>query len=557
MHLPVPNTDQQYEDLKLIPRYYSRNRFWLGYTDEATQRTWLNIYNGEELAIDKWFTGRPGYSSWYKRSHAEMHQYGEFKWYDVISSTNYYRSTLCLMTNLQTNLDFCGTNLHDCSSEATCTNSGSSYTCTCPNAQMGDWDLEPASTSTGQGFDGCHYFHPNVDGHRIFSVSYAGRDTALYLGPAAGSSFYDYAAKCQSLGMRMLTPENKEVGSVVYQLRNKPGAYYNMKVPLGVTRRYDGQWRNIYTYNKSWTSWSGYGDDDSYGNRDFVYAISYYSSANWYDSDFGSPSDARTICIAQQDGESIDVDFCGTGFNDCHEGASCTNGGDAGYTCECQPLLFADVEVEPIDVAGTGKSCTYKMPGHDDKTILPVRVRNNARSDTVYAFHASSERHLLKDAIMYCGALGMHLPLPMNEMENVAMRKILPGQYMNYFWLGISDSGEDLKYINIYTGEKPSFINWDVNEPKPGASYTNVGMNRNDGKWGAYADSTYDYRLRTICQKGAVDVSKFDWCAAGLHDCHVDANCLSANDDNTPYICKCKDPEFYVGNGIGETGCVF
>merc|ERR1719443_426115 len=151
----------------------------------------------------------------------------------------------------------------------------------------------------------------------------------------------------------------------------------------------------------------------------------------------------------------------------------------------------------------------------------------------------------------------MHLPLPMNEVENVAMRKILPGEYMNYFWLGISDSGEDLKYINIYTGEKPSFINWDVNEPKPGASYTNVGMNRDNGKWGAYADSTYDYRLRTICQKGAVDVSKFDWCAAGLHDCHVDANCLPSDDENTPYTCECKDPEFYGGNGIGENGCVF
>ena len=32
---------------------------------------------------------------------------------------------------------------------------------------------------------------------------------------------------------------------------------------------------------------------------------------------------------------------------------------------------------------------------------------------------------------------------------------------------------------------------------------------------------------------------------------------MPSNDDNTPYICKCKDPEFYVGNGIGENGCVF
>ena len=511
MHLPVPNTEQQYEDLKVVPRFVFRDnrrgsRFWLGYTDSASEGTWLNTYNGEKLAIDKWSTSQ---YYWRNGDYAHMNQYGGFKWSETGSTSyDHHRSTLCLMTDLQANLDFCGTDLHDCSSEATCINSGSSYTCTCPNVQMGDWVLEPASTSTGIGSDGCHYFHPNHDGLRVFSVNYGGRNIAVYFGPAAGSNFYDYAAKCQSLGMRMLTPKNSEENSIVYQLRNKPGGYYSMRIPFGVTRRYDGQWRNIYTYNK--LAWTNDMDDfDGYGNRDFVYGQlhSYYSRTYWNDNDFGVPSDARTICIAPQDGESTDVDFCGTGFNDCHEGASCTNGGDAGYTCKCQPLQFGDVEVAPIDVAGTGKSCTYKMPGHDDKSLFLIRVRSNARSDTVYAFHASSDKHLLKDAIMYCGALGMHLPLPMNEKENVAMRKVLPGQYMNHYWLGISDAGEDLKYLNIYTGEEVSYTNWDTNEPKAGvtysgAPYTNVGMKRGNGKWAAYIDSTSDYRLRTICQKG-------------------------------------------------------
>ena len=560
MHLPVPNTEQQYEDLKAIPRYGVRNTYWLGYTDSASKGTWLSIYNDEELTLlDKWDKNQPNNLN-SNQHQIEMWQWGSFAWNDIDTNYHYYRSTLCMKTDLEIELDFCGLNLHDCSSQVTCTNSGSSYTCTCPNAQMGDWNLAPASTSTGKGSDPCHYFHPNAVGHRVFSVSYGGnvhgiRDTVVYLGPAAGSNFYDYAAKCQALGMRMLTPENSEENALVYQLRNKPGGYYSMNVPIGITRRYDGQWRNIYTYNKAWTN--SMNDYDGYGNRDFAYANSYYSQSYWYDDDFGVPSNVRTICIAPQDGESTDVDFCGSGFNDCHEGASCTNGGDAGYTCKCQPLQFGDVEIAPIDVAGTGKSCTYKMPGHDDKTLFPVLVRGNSRSDTVYAFHASSDRHLLKDAIMYCGALGMHLPLPINEKENFAMRKILPGQYMNYYWLGISDSGEDLKYLNIYTGEKVSYTNWYDYEPKAGATYTNVGMKRGNGKWAAYTDSTYDFRLRTICQKGAVDVSKFDWCAAGLHDCHVDAKCLPSNDANTPYQCQCKDPEFYVGNGIGENGCVF
>ena len=139
------------------------------------------------------------------------------------------------------------------------------------------------------------------------------------------------------------------------------------------------------------------------------------------------------------------------------------------------------------------------------------------------------------------------------------MRKIRPGQYARSYWLGISDSAEDLTYLNIYTGAEQSYSNWDVDEPRAGSAYTNGGMNKDDGKWRTY--DFYDYYdtrghiltiLRTICQKGDVDVSKFDWCAAGLHDCHVDANCLPSNDKNTPYTCKCKDLKFYGGSGIGE-----
>ena len=558
MHLPVPNTEQQYQDLKTIPRYASRNTYWLGFTDAATEGTWLNIYNGEELAIDKWGGGEPN-DAGSGEDQIEMYQYGAFQWNDINPNYYYYRSTLCMRTDLEVELDFCGMNLHDCSSDATCTNSGNSYTCTCPNAEIGDWVLEPASTSTGKGSDGCHYFHPDAEGHRVYSVNYGGRDTVVYIGSAAGANLYDYAAKCQSLGMKMLTPKNAEEAALVSQLRSKPSGYYYMQVPLGVTRASDGQWRNIYTDNKSYTNFQySSNQNDNYGDRDFAYAYAYYTQSYWYVTNFGNPSSsARTVCIAPEDGESTDIDFCATGFNDCHEGSSCTNGGANGYTCTCQPLQFGDVSVAPIDVAGTGKSCTYNMPGHDDKTLFPVRVNNRARSDTVYAFHASTERHNLRDAIMYCGALGMHLPLPKNDKENAAMRKVRPGQYMRFYWLGISDSGEDLTYLNIYTGASPSYTNWDINEPRAGATYTNVGMNRDDGKWAAYADVTNDYYLRTICQKGAVDVSQFDWCAAGLHDCHVDANCLPSDDEDTPYVCECKDPEFYAGDGIGENGCVF
>merc|ERR1712157_47370 len=208
-------------------------------------------------------------------------------------------------------------NFHDCSPEATCAGKGNSWTCTCRNLQIGDWDLEPASTSTGKGSDGCHYFHPNADGQRVFSVNYGGKVTAVYIGDAAGSNFYDYAAKCQSLGMRLLTPKNTEEAELIYQLRSK-GADSYMQVPLGITRASDGQLRSIYTDKKAWTNFHG-NDYDHYGDRDFAVATAGY----WYVNNFGSCPNCKTVCIAPEDGETTDIDFCATGFNDCHEGASC------------------------------------------------------------------------------------------------------------------------------------------------------------------------------------------------------------------------------------------
>ena len=98
----------------------------------------------------------------------------------------------------------------------------------------------------------------------------------------------------------------------------------------------------------------------------------------------------------------LEIDFCGTGFNDCHEAATCTNDDENGYTCKCQPFLFGDVSVEPMNKK-PGKNCEYPIPGHNDKTWYPLRI---GRSETVYAFHTSDKAHNLQDAIKYCDALG-------------------------------------------------------------------------------------------------------------------------------------------------------
>ena len=361
-----------------------------------------------------------------------------------------------------------------------------------------------------------------------------------------------------------------------------------MQVPMGITRRSDGVWRNIYTNEKISpefiTNWWG-ADPETFGYQDYAYTQieKYYDPAcmrtctqqirtKWKLNNFESPSsNARTACIAPQEGESTEIDFCGTGFHDCHEGASCTNGGDAGYTCECQSLQFGDVKVQPVDVAGTGRSCSYIMPGYENKTLFPIRVYDNAGSDTVYAFHGSSEKHNLGEAIRYCRELGMHLPLPKNDKENIAMRKVFSFagwldkyDYRTPFYrLGLHDSDNDDTFLNIYTEKETPFTNWHNNEPgswwlpdfqvsKPRAS---VGLSVSGGDWYAMMD---EERL-TFCQDGGIDVSQIDWCGSGLHNCHAEANCLPSGDENNgdDYRCACKYPDQYTGNGVGENGCVF
>ena len=519
MHLPVPNTEKQYHDLKAMlyqkegPRG-NRGPYWLGFTKTINNETWLNIYNDEELVIDKW---RAPWSK--EKDHVYMDGNYLF-WWDGISGESTRPDTLCMKSELELTPDFCGENLDDCSSDATCTNTGFSYTCTCQNIELNGVVIEAASTSTGKGDDGCHYFHPNDKETRLAKVNYGDRETIISFGPAAGSTFYWFAAKCHSLGMRLLTPQNTDETFVLDQLRAKTGAPA-MWTPLGVTRRQTGQWRNIYTNKRSWTNFRETSPQNYfYGAHDFIRIGS--ANDKWtpvdFEYDFSYSTSARTICVPPEDNETLEIDFCGTGFNDCHEGASCTNGGYNGYICECQPLQFGDVFVQPIDDAGTGKQCSYNMPGQSDKTIFPIRLGG---SNNVYAFHKSSEAHLLQDAIKYCDALGMRLPLPKNDEENTAMRKVgsyITDAYHFIFWLGLSDSQNDLEYLNIYTGEEVSYTNWRQNEPRAGLNdgqwkngpqplpYTNVAMRRT-GKWVASVDNLDDldfyygpHSIRTICQ---------------------------------------------------------
>merc|ERR1712131_520227 len=108
-----------------------------------------------------------------------------------------------------------------------------------------------------------------------------------------------------SLGMRMFVPENAEENLLVYKLRYRPDGDNYMNVPLGITRRSDDQWRSIYTGDKlAFTKFAWNQDNDFYGNRDF--AIAYYSES-WFITNYEfSSSNFRTLCIAPQDGESIE-----------------------------------------------------------------------------------------------------------------------------------------------------------------------------------------------------------------------------------------------------------
>ena len=526
MHLPIPNTEQQFEDLRTISGS-TPNRtdsVWLGYSDSDTEGTWLNVYNGEQLAIDKWENGAPSSNTNY--NNVEMKQYGSIELNDIPTTSAWYRGTLCVKTGIQNNIDFCEKNLHDCSSGATCIKAGNSYTCICSSAQIGDLYLEPAATSTGIGLNGCHYIHSNADGNRVYKFNYGGRDSVVYIGDAAGKKLSDYALKCSSLGMKMLTPNNTEEAAAILQL--KPFVDTNTRIPLGITRRYDSvAWRNIYTDDGGdyighdlpiwWASLTAPGD--------FAYAN--VQNSEWKLTDFNSFDSAwKTVCISAQDGEATEVDFCGTDFNDCYKGFTCINGGDSGYTCEpeCQPLQFGDIAIAPA--SGNGKNCTYPMPGHDDKTLFPVRVWDNDTNDhKFYAFHAFRNNLTLVDAMIYCGKLGMNLPIPNDIHEFAAMIDVLPGLYWN------------TSYTGIY------------------AFWLGIGFNRDNSKTHGFTYSNA-YDDQTVCQKDTrIDISKLDWCAAGLHNCHVDANCLLSDDKNELTRCECKESNFYTGNGIGENGC--
>ena len=414
MHLPVPNTEKQFQDLRFIPEIPDkRTSFWLGFTDAVKEGTWLNIYNDEELVLNKWYVpdkwdGPQKYADW---DHAYQN-IGDSIWYNL-DGLSIKKDTICMKSDLKSTPDFCGKNVNDCSGESICTNEGSSYTCTCPTIEFNNLNIEPASSSTGKGYDPCHYFHPNDKKTRLFKVNYGGRETFLSVGFIYNyPTLYDYAVKCQSLGMKMLIPKNIEEAEFVPLLKGKAGIGLDnrYKFSLGITRRKDGHWRNIYTNEKlAWENFSEGVIQTSWGyrqeQRDFAHAQFNsgweHPTAPWYAQEsFGSSS--LNICISPEDDESIEIDFCGTGFNDCHEASTCTNDDKNGFTCECQPFEFGDVFVEPIN-RKPGKECEYIMPGHDDKKLYPLRV---GRSNTVYAFHTSDEAHDLQDAIKYCDALG-------------------------------------------------------------------------------------------------------------------------------------------------------
>ena len=101
MQLPAPNTQQQYEDLKKIPRNSVDDSIWLGYTPSPSLDAWLNVYNGEKLAINNI---DPPTKDNYR---LEMNQFGSFEWNIVWGKgRNYYLSTLCIQAWVYTEHNF-------------------------------------------------------------------------------------------------------------------------------------------------------------------------------------------------------------------------------------------------------------------------------------------------------------------------------------------------------------------------------------------------------------------------------------------------------------------
>ena len=90
------------------------------------------------------------------------------------------------------------------------------------------------------------------------------------------------------------------------------------------------------------------------------------------------------------------------------------------------------------------------------------------------------------DAVKYCDSLGMHLPIPQNENENAAFRRILPETFVEFYWLGISY--RDGNYVNLLTGNNVDYINWDENQPSD--KFDKIAIKRHNGKWATYQDDT-------------------------------------------------------------------
>ena len=58
MHLPVPLSMEEVQDLEAIPRYGNTYKFFLGFTRQESDGTWINIYTGEEMSYNgHWAAG--------------------------------------------------------------------------------------------------------------------------------------------------------------------------------------------------------------------------------------------------------------------------------------------------------------------------------------------------------------------------------------------------------------------------------------------------------------------------------------------------------------------
>ena len=590
MHLPVPSSMEELKDLEAIPRYANYYKYFLGFY-RKDDGTWINIYTDKVMTYTDYWASKYGPindpNGW-NGSYSMVYQHIKNMIFSSPFKFDSWASTVCIQTDLEPTINFCAINLHDCSPDAQCVNNKQGYKCSCPQKQIGDWLVDPTPDSTGRKpnqyskDNQCFYDHPNHPGHRIHNYQWPdGRNTAVYSTKNVGSVVAN-AQKCASIGMKLLTPTSPETSGIVYAMRQTVAGFYSnyFRVVIGYARAADGVWRNIYTGDE--ITWSNFCDetidwrcaldtgspitDDLGMITNFATVYSYTKKDIWYTAGF--PGAEQTFCVSPDEGEVINVqDYCAVGLHDCDRSATCTNKADgSGYTCVCQPQKFGDITVQPRDFNGTGKYCHYLIPGYFGTFYFyPVTIQNNDGSQTTYAFHTAQESHNLRDAIMYCASLGMHLPIPHDENENYALQTVAKGRKISFFYLGISDIYEDMTYTNLYTGEPPNYTNWASGHPKPDTKnerYDIVAFQKRTGLWESYKHGTAVYwklpNVKTICQKDSVDTTDFDYCSAGLHSCHVEAKCIWPPVDGSKFFeCACTDPEFYVGDGVGPEGCVF